>query len=37
MLRTLFSGASSEILLARWLADPSQDEVISEKRAFDEL
>jgi PAS domain-containing protein len=37
MLRTLFGGASSEVLLARWLADPSQDEAIAEKGATDEL
>jgi PAS domain-containing protein len=37
MLRTLFGGSSSEVLLARWLADPSQDEAIAEKGATDEL
>lgn len=37
MLRTLFSGASSEVLLARWLADPDLDEAISEKVATGEL
>ena len=36
-LRTLFGAASSEVLLAKWLADPSQDEAISERRTLDEL
>ena len=37
MLRTLFGGASSEVLLARWLADDGQDHAIAEKDATDEL
>lgn len=37
MLRTIFSGASSEALLASWLADEAQDEAIAEKDAAGEL
>ena len=37
MLRTIFRGASSEVLLARWLADKNQDNAIAEKHATDEL
>ncbi len=37
MLRTVFGGASSEVLLARWLADDGQDKMIVEKAATIEL
>ena len=37
MLRTIFSGVSSEVLLARWLADDGQDHAITEKDATGEL
>lgn len=37
MLRTIFGGATSDVLLARWLADDSNDETIDEKNATDEL
>lgn len=37
MLRTIFGGTSSEVLLATWLADASKDDAISEKAAADEL
>lgn len=37
MLRTIFGGASSEKLLAQWLADDAQDGAIVEKDAADEL
>ena len=37
VLRTLFEGAPSEALLARWLADDDQDTVIAEKDAAAEL
>jgi hypothetical protein len=37
VLRTLFSGAQSEILLSRWLADTSLDASIDAKGALPEL
>ncbi len=37
MLRTIFGGAPSEVLLAQWLADPGQDMTIAEKGATPEL
>ncbi len=37
MLRTIFGGLSSEDLLARWLADDAEDNVIAEKNATGEL
>ncbi len=37
LLRTIFGGAPSEVLLAQWLADPAQDTTIAEKGAAPEL
>lgn len=37
MLRTIFSGAPSEVLLARWLADDTLDHLIAEKEATNDL
>lgn len=37
VLRTLFAGAASEALLARWLADPQPDAAIVDKDATAEL
>ena len=37
MLRTIFGGPSSEVLLTRWLADDRQDNAIAEKDATVEL
>jgi hypothetical protein len=37
MLKTIFGGASSELLLTRWLADESHDTEIRDKQALNEL
>jgi hypothetical protein len=37
MLKTIFGGASSELLLTQWLADESHDHEILDKQALDEL
>jgi hypothetical protein len=37
MLKTIFGGASSELLLTQWLADESHDAEILDKRALEEL
>jgi len=37
VLRTLFAGAASEVLLTRWLADTQQDAAIVDKDATSEL
>ena len=34
MLKTIFGGASSEVLLTQWLADESHDDEIVEKQAL---
>src|SRR5207248_10757198 len=37
MLKTIFGGASSELLLTHWLADESHDIEILDKQALNEL
>ena len=37
MLKTIFGGASSELLLTHWLADESNDHEILDKQALSEL
>ena len=37
ILKSIFGGASSELLLTRWLADESQDQEIVAKQALSEL
>ena len=37
MLRTIFGGATSELLLTQWLADESHDNEIIDKQALSEL